>query len=585
MSRTPTTSKAASKPLEHGTDAASLSPWKVQVWKQKADVGRDVVIDCGWGRLIFAHTFASNEKLSQVIQCEDAGCRDIALYVADPHVLLSLAPQDLFLDPSHTYRLYFDRYDRSGQIQPTTYAIRRVDRQADAEAMNLIYARRGMVNVGASFITARKDSSTIIYFVAEDAETGAVIGTVTGVDHVHGFNDPERGTSLWALAVDPQTKHAGVGEALVTALIHHFIEQGRRYVDLSVMHDNLQAIRLYEKLGFERVPVFCVKNRNEINEPLFLGQVPTELNPYAQIIAREAQRRGISVHVIDAQLGYFSLSFGGRNIVCRESLSELTSAVAMSRCDDKRMTYRTLKSAGLHLPEQIEVGSRQECEKFLERHRRVVVKPARGEQGRGVSVDITTPEEMFDAIDMARLGGVPVVVEQMIPGRDLRVVVIDFRVAAAAVRCPPEVTGDAQHTIRSLIERQSRRREAATQGESRIPIDAETVRCVAEAGYQLDDVLPCGVTLTVRKAANLHCGGTIHDVTEELHPRLVEVSKRAAEVLDIPVVGLDLIVPSVRSPEYAIIEANERPGLANHEPQPTAARFLDLLFPQTVSAS
>ncbi len=26
-------------------------------------------------------------------------------------------------------------------------------------------------------------------------------------------------------------------------------------------------------------------------------------------------------------------------------------------------------------------------------------------------------------------------------------------------------------------------------------------------------------------------------------------------------------------------EANERPGLANHEPQPTAARFLDLLFP------
>jgi hypothetical protein len=27
------------------------------------------------------------------------------------------------------------------------------------------------------------------------------------------------------------------------------------------------------------------------------------------------------------------------------------------------------------------------------------------------------------------------------------------------------------------------------------------------------------------------------------------------------------------------IEANERPGLANHEPQPTAERFIDLLFP------
>ncbi len=583
MNREPTASETTSAPRDQLTDAASLYPWKVQVWKQEANVSRDVVIDCGWGRLIFAHTFASNEELSRVIQCEDAGCRDIALYVADPHVLLSLSPQELFLDPSHTYRLYFDCYYRASETQPATYQTRRVDSPADADAMNLIYSRRGMVNVGASFISERKDSSTIIYFIAEETETRTVIGTVTGVDHVRGFNDPERGTSLWALAVDPQTKHAGVGEALVTTLIKHFMDQGRRYVDLSVMHDNSQAISLYEKLGFERVPVFCVKNRNEINEPLFLGQVSTELNSYGQIIAREAQRRGISVHVIDAQLGFFALSFGGRNIVCRESLSELTSAIAMSRCDDKRMTYRALKSAGLHLPEQIEVGSRRECERFLTRHQRVVVKPARGEQGRGVSVDIATPEAMFHAIETAQLGGVPVVLEQMIQGLDLRIVVIDFRVAAAAVRRPPEVTGDAHHTIRQLIERQSRRREAATQGESRIPIDEETARCVAEAGYQLDDVLPCGLTVTVRKAANLHCGGTIHDVTEELHPKLVEVSKRAAEVLDIPVVGLDLIVPSARSPEYAIIEANERPGLANHEPQPTAARFLDLLFPQTVS--
>jgi hypothetical protein len=28
------------------------------------------------------------------------------------------------------------------------------------------------------------------------------------------------------------------------------------------------------------------------------------------------------------------------------------------------------------------------------------------------------------------------------------------------------------------------------------------------------------------------------------------------------------------------IEANERPGLANHEPQPTAQAFIDFLFPQ-----
>ncbi len=51
--------------------------------------------------------------------------------------------------------------------------------------------------------------------------------------------------------------------------------------------------------------------------------------------------------------------------------------------------------------------------------------------------------------------------------------------------------------------------------------------------------------------------------------------------MDIPVVRPDFITPDVTGNEYVIIEANERPGLANHEPQPTAERFIDFLFPQT----
>jgi D-alanine-D-alanine ligase-like ATP-grasp enzyme len=135
--------------------------------------------------------------------------------------------------------------------------------------------------------------------------------------------------------------------------------------------------------------------------------------------------------------------------------------------------------------------------------------------------------------------------------------------------------------VRELIDAQSRRRRAATGGESAIPLDEETARCVQQAGYQLKDVLPDGEVLTVRKTANLHTGGTIHDVTADLHPALGEAAVAAARALDIPVTGLDFIVPSVEGPDYAIIEANERPGLANHEPQPTAQRFVDLLFPQT----
>jgi D-alanine-D-alanine ligase-like ATP-grasp enzyme len=85
----------------------------------------------------------------------------------------------------------------------------------------------------------------------------------------------------------------------------------------------------------------------------------------------------------------------------------------------------------------------------------------------------------------------------------------------------------------------------------------------------------------VRKAANLHTGGTIHDVTATVHPELIAAACRAAEAIRIPVAGIDFIVRDPEKSDYVFIEANERPGLANHEPQPTAERFVDLLFPGT----
>ena len=92
-------------------------------------------------------------------------------------------------------------------------------------------------------------------------------------------------------------------------------------------------------------------------------------------------------------------------------------------------------------------------------------------------------------------------------------------------------------------------------------------------------MLPEGERLRVRRTANLHQGGTIHDVTAEVNQKLCDVAVAAAEAIGIPVTGIDLLVPDVTGDEYAFIEANERPGLANHEPQPTAKAFVDYLFP------
>ncbi|MET0339772.1 MAG: hypothetical protein ABW252_02175 [Polyangiales bacterium] len=309
--------------------------------------------------------------------------------------------------------------------------------------------------------------------------------------------------------------------------------------------------------------------------------VDGELDPSSRLIIAEAERRGIAVDVLAPRAEYFRLRHGEKAVTCRESLSDRTSAVALSRCDDKRTTARILRDAGLRVPVQREAGKASENEAFLREHGALVVKPADGEQGKGVCVGIRAPAALALAIDQAAQVSARVLLEECVAGDDVRLIVIDGEVVVAGMRRPPRIRGDGSRSVRALIAALSEQRARETFGESHIPVDDETARCVREAGFALDDVLPRDAEIAVRKGANLHTGGTIEDVTAHIHPALVEVAKRAAAALEIPVVGLDLMVPRVDGTDYWIIEANERPGFAHHEPQPVAERFVDFLFPET----
>jgi GNAT-family acetyltransferase (TIGR03103 family) len=541
----------------------------------------EAVLELGWGRLLYGPSFRDPKVLAQTLLQEQPDKRDIAFHVDSPQLVLAEAPANLFLDPSLIFRRTLEDAGPPSASAPGVL-VRALSTRADIAAMNRLYKMRGMVPLDTKTVWQQRMREDIVYLIAEDERTGEVIGSVTGIDHALAFGDGRGGASFWCLVVDPQTGLFGAGQSLINHLIELFGARGRSFLELSVLHDNEHAIALYQKMGFAQVPGFVVKHKNAINESLFVDTVDLSgLNPYARIIVDEARRRGISVEVIDAAAGIFKLRHCGHEMMCRESLTELTGGVAMTWCQDKVLTLRRLSSVGLKVPAQRAADDTEADRQFLQRHGSIVVKPAFGEQGRGVCVDVRTEEHMEEAIRCAAAEGGPVVLEQFCAGQDLRIVVIGYKVVAAAIRRPAEIVGDGASTVERLIERQSARRAAATGGESRIPLDAETERCLAEQGLDYASVPEEGRQIQVRKTANLHSGGTIHDVTAQLHPALREAAETAARALRIPVVGLDFLVPTPEGPDYVIIEANERPGLANHEPQPTAQRFVDLLFPFT----
>lgn len=558
--------------------------WQQPAAHQLRGMRTDVVLDMGWGRLVFGQTFADLSGVLAALRAEESGRRDICVYPWDPQVLVGMAPDELFIDPSFIFRLPLHRYRPREELIRGVF-VRTVTSAAEMELVNDLYARAGMVAADTATMWANHRTRSFTYLVAEDRRTGDVVGTVTGVDHHLAFGDPDGGASLWCLAVDAQDAPPGTGEALVRVLAERYAARGRAHLDLSVMHDNSAAIHLYRKLGFDRVSAVSVKRKNPINTPLFAAPPPglTELNPYARVIAEEALRRGIRVEVTDAESGELRLSLGGRSVLTRESLSEFTSAVAMTRCDDKRVARRIMERAGVRVPRGVVVGDGDDAaaRELLATCGSVVVKPARGEQGKGITVGVRDVAGLERAVPLALQHCPDVLVEELVAGDDLRVVVIDHRVVAAALRRPAEVVGDGRQDVTALVRETSRRRERATGGESSIPLDDATAEVVADAGHAMEDVLPHGERLRVRRTANLHTGGTIVDVTDRLHPDIAAAAVRASRAIGIPVTGLDFMVPDVEGPEHVFIEANERPGLANHEPQPTVARFVDLLFPET----
>lgn len=326
--------------------------------------------------------------------------------------------------------------------------------------------------------------------------------------------------------------------------------------------------------------LFMARRKGEPRLPLPCGY--GQLNSHTRIIVDEALRRHITVEIVDPVLGELCLRLGDRTVTTLESLSELTHAVAFRRCDDKLLTRRVLGQANLPIVPGQAATFDDTDQRFLEQYRDLVVKPVRGEQGRGISVGVTTPDELRRACEYARQYWPEVLLEQRWVGEDLRVVVINAEMVAAAIRRPPTVTGTGSETLYQLIDQHRRQRVLDMGTGSTVPVNEAARATLRAAGFDdLEVVLPEGVTVTFLRTANVHTGGTIEDVTEGLHPALEGLAVAAAAAVDLPVAGIDLIIDGVDAPGGAIIEVNEQPGLANHEPRPTAGRFVDLLFPET----
>ena len=130
-----------------------------------------------------------------------------------------------------------------------------------------------------------------------------------------------------------------------------------------------------------------------------------------------------------------------------------TKHIAVEIASDKRLTNQILEDLGLPVPRQRIVDDAEEAVTAAERlGYPVVVKPLDGNHGRGVSINLTDPEQVRVAYDKAYERSSSVIVETFQTGNDYRILVVNGKVVAVAERVPGHVVGDGVHTVGELVE-------------------------------------------------------------------------------------------------------------------------------------
>lgn len=313
------------------------------------------------------------------------------------------------------------------------------------------------------------------------------------------------------------------------------------------------------------------------------------LGPTTRSIVRAAERRGLPwTHVGD---GLVMLGQGARLRWIAASITHETRAVAVDIAGNKELTKELLRRAQVPVPRGEVVRSAARAREALEAlGAPVVVKPLDGHHGQGVTLGVTTPEEVEAAFEAAARWSSDVIVEEQLQGRDYRVLVVDGRVVAASERVPAHVVGDGERTIAALVEAVNadpRRGDGHEAPLTRIRLDDAALRALARRGLGPESVPRAGEVVAVRETANLSTGGTARDVTAEVHPDVRRACERAARVIGLDVAGIDLVVPDIARglAGGAVIEVNAAPGLRMHhhpsegEPRDAGGAIVDMLYP------
>jgi len=315
------------------------------------------------------------------------------------------------------------------------------------------------------------------------------------------------------------------------------------------------------------------------------------LGPSTGAIVDAAVARGIPYRRL-TKGSMVQFGWGAKQRRIQAAEIDSTSAVAESIAQDKDLTKKLLRAAGVPVPLGRPVTDVEDAWAAARQvGLPVVVKPQDGNQGKGVTVNISTREHLEVAYKAAAEYG-EVMVEKFLPGSDFRLLVVGNKLVAASRREPPQVVGDGLHTVRELVDivnQDPRRGEGHATSLTKIRFDDIAVARLEVQELTPDSIPAKGRRVILRNNANLSTGGTATDVTDDVHPSVAARAVAAAQMVGLHICGVDVVCESMLRPlesqNGGVVEVNAAPGLRMHlspsygKGRAVGVAMIDELFP------
>ncbi len=362
----------------------------------------------------------------------------------------------------------------------------------------------------------------------------------------------------------------------------------------------------------EKAGVFAARSAVRIAEALIAGtdydlgndiqelreiREDERLGPSTGCIVEEAVSRGIPYIRLNRN-SLVQLGYGINQKRIRATIASTTGSIAVDIACDKEETKNLLGAAEIPVPKGRIVYGEEGLEAAIESIKYpIVTKPVDGNHGKGATTDINNWEDAVKGLEAAKVYSRGVIVEKFISGLDHRVLVINYKFVAAAIRKPASVIGDGKSTIDELIDITNldpRRGFGHEKTLTSIKVDQFTLDILKDKNLTLESILPEGEELWLKPTANLSTGGTATDITDLVHPDNIFMCERIARIIGLDICGIDIMAKTLSEPVAesggGVIEVNAAPGFRMHIdpaqglPRNVAEPVIDMLYPIGSSA-